>query len=263
MAIGTSQVAAGTAALSKLNFRDLGGIPVSQGRVLRQRCLYRSEGPASFAEAHRAELAALDIKLICDLRADVERQAAPNDWSGAARLLNVEMTQDLRVATNSGWSALRDDPSEAGARRAMRANYAAMPAALQPHLPALVDALLAGEHPVLIHCTAGKDRTGVLVGLLLAFLGTPMEEIEADYLRSDVFAKNLRLGASIADAFEKTFGFVPSEATIDAMIGVDIDFLAAAFAAVTREWGDVEAYFHAAGIAAGAGEQLRLALTAA
>jgi protein-tyrosine phosphatase len=260
MATGTGQAAVVTAALSKLNFRDLGGIAAVDGRVLRERRLYRSEGPASFSPVHHAELAGLEIRLICDLRSAVEREAAPNDWSAGARLLNLEMTQDLRVATNGGWSALRDDPSEAGARRAMQANYAAMPAALQPHLAKLVAAILAGECPVLIHCTAGKDRTGVLVALLLAQLGAPMAAIEADYLRSDIFAKNLRLGNSIAHAFERSFGFVPSEATIDAMIGVDPDFLAAAFAAVTEGWGSVDAYFHAAGISAEQSEALRAVL---
>jgi len=247
-------------ALSQLNFRDIGGLPAAGGRQIRAGVIYRSEGPASFSPAHRQELRALGIKLICDLRADIERRAAPNDWSSEARIFNLEITNDLRNATNEGWGALRDDPSEAGARRAMRTNYAAMPGALHPFMAALIGALIGDEKPVLLHCTAGKDRTGVLVAMLLTLLGVKHEAVLADYVRSNIFAKNLRLGGSIAEAFVHTFGFAPSEATIDAMIGVDPENLAAAFDAVISRWGSVDEYFRSAGVNADIVARLRDAL---
>lgn len=248
-----------TQALSKLNFRDLGGLPAEGGGVVRYGVIFRNEGPASLSEAHRRELVALDIKMVCDLRAGVERDKAPNDWT-TARLVNLDITNDLRAETNEGWSALRDDPSAAGAHKAMRMNYAAIPGALLPHLQLLADAIIAGELPMLIHCTAGKDRTGVLVALFLLLLGVPKEEVVLDYLRSDVFARNLRLGGSITHAFEETFGFTPSEDTIAAMIGVDTDFLDAALDAVTARWGFIEDYFDAAGVDAVKRAALRDAL---
>ncbi len=248
-----------TVALSKLNFRDLGGLPAGQGCKLRHGLLYRSEGPASLKDDHRRELAALGIRLVCDLRADVERMVAPNDWT-TARLFNLDITNDLRTETNEGWAALRHDPSAAGARKAMRGNYAAMPGAMLPHMSGLVDAILAGETPVLIHCTAGKDRTGVLVALLLLLLDVPGEHVVEDYLHSDIFARNLHLGGSIMHAFEETFGFPPSEETVNTMIGVDTDFLDAALDRVTREWGSVEGYFAAGGVDAAKRAALRTAL---
>ena len=237
--------------LSRLNFRDLGGLPAEGGRHVRFGVLFRSEGPASFTALHHKELVELDFKLICDLRADVERDAAPNDWTRRARLLNLDITNDLRTETNEGWTALKHDPSEDGARAAMKLNHSAIPGALAPHLPALIDALANGELPALLHCTAGKDRTGVLVAVLLKMLGVQHDAILADYLRSDVFGKNLRLGGSIADAFQKTFGFVPSEATISTMIGVFPEFLDAALDAINAKWGSIDAYAHGAGIDAG------------
>jgi protein-tyrosine phosphatase len=237
-----------TVALSKLNFRDLGGLPAAGGRRLRHRMVYRSEGPASFAEDHQRELTALGFRLICDLRADVERRKAPHTWENSARLLNLDITNDLRTETNQGWTALRDDPSEAGARKAMIVNYAAIPAAVHPHIGLLIDAIAAGETPVLIHCTAGKDRTGVLIAILLTALGVAEDRIIEDYKRSDVFAKNLRLGGSIAHAFNETFGFVPGEETINAMIGVFPEFLQAALDEITRGWGSIDAYLETAGV---------------
>ena len=248
-----------TVALSRLNFRDLGGLAAAGGTV-RQGMLYRSEGPASFAAEHHGELHALGIRLICDLRADVERERAPHNWEPVGRIMAIDINHDLRTETNDGWGALRDDPSEAGAVRAMTLNYVAMPGALHGHLARLVDAMLEGGLPMLMHCTAGKDRTGVLAALLLKLLGVSDDDIVADYLRSDVFAKNLRLGGSIADAFEKTFGFVPSQATIDAMIGVRREFLDAALHSIEQQWGSVAGYFETAGVDADKQRRLRGAL---
>lgn len=236
------------AALSKLNFRDIGGLPAGDGAVLRPGVIYRSEGPASFQPVHRDELLALDIRLVCDLRADTERETAPNDWADTARLLNMDITADLRVETNDGWMMLKADPSPEAVKRALIANYAAIPNAIRPHLHALIVAIADGETPVLVHCTAGKDRTGVLIALLLKALNVPDDLVFADYLRSDIFAQNLRLRGGIHEQFEETFGFRPSDALIDAMIGVDRELLHAALGAVEREWGSVIGYFDAAGI---------------
>ena len=251
-----------TQALSKLNFRDIGGLPTRAGGTVRPGIVYRSEGPASFQPVHREELAALRIRLVCDLRSDGERVKDPNDWAEAARLLNLDVTADLRAKTNNGWDALRADQSEAAVRQALIGNYASIPAALRPHLRHLIAAIVEGETPVLIHCTAGKDRTGVLVGLLLKVLGVGDDLIVTDYERSDVFAKNARVRGNVEQQFEDAFGFPPSQALIDAMIGVDVAFLNAAFDAVTAEWGSIEHYFAAAGIDAPMLAQFRTAMIA-
>lgn len=237
-----------TTALSQLNFRDIGGLPTEAGGVIRPGIIYRSEGPANFEPIHRDELAALGIRLVCDLRADSERAQDPNDWADGARLLNLDVTADLRVQTNEGWMALKDDPSPEAARRALIDNYSAIPEAIRPHLHALISAMVQGETPVFIHCTAGKDRTGVMLALLLRAVGVSDDFIFADYLRSDIFGQNLRLRGGIHEQFEEHFGFRPSEAVIDAMIGVDLDMLSAALAAVERDWGSIEGYFAAADV---------------
>lgn len=237
-----------TEALSKLNFRDIGGLPTQDGGVVRPGIIYRSEGPASFHPVHREELAALNIKLVCDLRSEGERDKDPNDWAATARLLNLDVTADLRVKTNSGWEALRHDQSPETVRSALVGNYASIPAALRPHLQHLVESIVDGETPLLVHCTAGKDRTGVMIALLLRAVGVPEDVVIADYERSDVFAKNLRLRGGIEEQFNETFGFIPTQELIDAMIGVDVAFLNAAFEVIAAEYGSLEDYFTACGV---------------
>ena len=78
------------------------------------------------------------------------------------------------------WESLRTDPSVDNARSAMAENYRQMPGALMPHVPALAGALLGGEVPMMVHCTAGKDRTGVLAALILLVLGVSREDVYAE-----------------------------------------------------------------------------------
>jgi len=234
-------------ALSKLNFRDLGGIPV-QGGAVRRGVLYRSEGPASFDEVHRAELSDLGFRVVCDLRSAVENQRAPNDWAQGARLLNFDIIADLRAQREESWSVLRTKPGVEGARLAMITNYRTMPAAIRPHLRIMVDALVAQEIPMLVHCTAGKDRTGVTIALLLKVLGASDEDIRRDYLLSERFARGRSGGDSISRRFLESVGVPPDEATLLAILGVDAAYLDAAMDVVASEWGSIDDYFADAGV---------------
>jgi protein-tyrosine phosphatase len=236
--------------LAKLNFRDIGGLPTGDGSQVRSGVVFRSEGPASFLPIHQRELAALGVRLICDLRADAERLKSPNTWAPDARLLNIDIDSDVRVSPGHLLETLGSDRSVEALRRASKKNYAATARALRPRVRELVQAIVDGQTPALLHCTAGKDRTGVLVALLLEALGVPEEIVVADYLRSDVYAQNLRLQEGLPRQIEEVFGFLPDDDWIDVLIGVDEEFIRAALETVHSEWGTVEGYFAAAGVAA-------------
>lgn len=235
--------------LRHLNFRDIGGIAGDNGRLIRKGLVYRSEGPGSFDDVHGAELRALPIRLVCDLRSAVERDRDPHRWlTDDVRVLDLDMNTDLRAGSNDGWALLRENPTRDGALAAMRHNYAAMPGALVPQLDDFVDALIKRETPMLVHCTAGKDRTGVLLAVLLRALGVAQVDIMQDYLRSDVFSTNRPMGESLAHSFNAHFGFVPSDAVIETLMGVHPVFLEAAFAVINEKWGGMDGYLAAAGI---------------
>ncbi len=234
--------------LAKLNFRDIGGLPAGDGSQVRSGVIFRSEGPASFQPIHQRELVALGIRLICDLRAGTERLKSPNTWAPDARLLNVDINSDVRVSPSHLLETLGSDRSVDALRQASMKNYAATARALRPRVRELVEAIIDGERPALIHCTAGKDRTGVLVALILEALGVPEEIVVADYLRSEVYAQNLRLQEGLPRQIEQVFGFLPDDAWIDVLIGVDEEFIRTALETVRNEWGTVEDYFSPAGV---------------
>ncbi|WP_404477291.1 tyrosine-protein phosphatase [Novosphingobium sp. BL-52-GroH] len=247
-----------TRALSRLNFRDVGGLPAAGGRTVRSGVIYRSEGPASFVENHHAELGELGFRSVADLRSSMERDKAPHLWCGpGCRLLDLDMNTDLRAQGEDMWKSLGREPTAGRAMEVMAHNYGLMPQAFLRHLPAMVDALLAGDVPMLVHCTAGKDRTGVVIALFLELLGVPRGAIVEDYRRSDVFGANLKMSGHLKKGLQETFGFVPPDDMVAVLIGVDDKFLDRAFEALDGEWGSIDGYFEAAGIDAAKRDELR------
>lgn len=247
-----------TIALSRLNFRDIGGLPTIHGGQVRPGILFRSEGPASFFAEHHAELAELGFRAVADLRSEMERDKAPHDWCGDdCRILDLDMNTDLRAQGEDMWMTLGRDPTQARAIAVMTHNYGLMPQAFLPHVAPMVDALLAGDIPMLVHCTAGKDRTGVVIALILDLLGVPRDAISADYARSDVFGQNLVISGHLKGDLQKTFGFVPPDAMVAVLIGVHADFLNRALDVVGTQWGGIDGYFQAAGVDAARRDALR------
>lgn len=226
------------------NFRDLGGTKATDGRSIRNGLLLRSEGPFYLTSGDIDTLHSLGIKLVCDLRSDGERVSAPNGWCAdkPVELLNFQGSADLRAAGNDAWEALRADPSAKGAERAMLHNYRAMPWVMAPHLRIMFDKIMDDKAlPVLIHCTAGKDRTGFVVGILLLALGIPKETIMADYMLSARYIDS-RFADGIVEAFTESFGFSPSPDTVAGMIGLDRSYLEASFASAAEEAGSIDGY---------------------
>jgi protein-tyrosine phosphatase len=238
-------------ALSRLNFRDLGGLPTVDGGRVRHGVLIRCEGPGSFDELHHAELAALGIRSVADLRSEGERAAAPHRWTGdECQVLELDMNTDLRARRAEQWEALRTDPTADRALAAMLENYRLMPSAFLPHLPVLVDTLLAGEAP-----------TGVVVALLLEYVNVGRDAIMADYLQSEIFGQNILASGRVEERLSKSFGFVPTSEMARVLTGVQPDFLDVALEAVVAGWGGVAGYFAAAGVDSARGRELKRRLT--
>lgn len=247
-----------TIALSRLNFRDVGGLPISGGGAVHAGILFRSEGPASFVEDHHAELAALGFRAVADLRSTLERDKAPHTWTAAdCQILTLDMNTDLRAGGEDMWQTLGRNPSAEQAFEVMAHNYGLMPRAFLPHLPVMVDALLAGETPMLVHCTAGKDRTGFVMAAFLELLGVPREVIMEDYRMSDVYGENLAMSGHLKHDLQATFGFVPPDEMVAVIIGVDERFLERALQVVDGEWGGIDGYFEAGGIGSDRRDELK------
>lgn len=230
------------------NFRDLGGLPTMDGRAVRRGRVFRSEALLEPTDSDAAAIAAHGIVLVCDLRSDTERVHAPNGWWAARGVERLDLDVLAAIRTADGpWTRLKDDPTTTGALAAMEAIYSAMPAAALVHVVAIGERIAAGDLPLLIHCTAGKDRTGFVSAMLLSVLGVEHEAIVADYLDSQG-----RRTAQVREGTRKMVvdrvgdGVPPS--AIDALMGVDRRYIETSFAVVAERYGSVEGYFAAGGV---------------
>jgi len=155
-----------------LNFRDIGGLPAGSG-VTRSGVLFRSGNLAGLGEDGRDALAELGIRRVVDLRADDEVAYEPSRTAG----LGIET---VRVPLFLGSVA-----SFFVADRSLEEMYRALVDDSGARLADVARSVLVDGQPVLIHCTVGKDRTGVSVALLLAAIGVEEEAVIADYARTE------------------------------------------------------------------------------
>lgn len=154
-----------------LNFRDTGGLPAGTSRT-RENVLFRSGHLAGLADDGRRAITDLGIRRIVDLRADEEVAYEPSHVAG----LDIE-TVRIPLFLGSAASFFVDDLSLAEMYRGLVDDSA-------DRLVEAARAVLSAQ-PVLVHCSVGKDRTGVTVGLLLAAAGVDEEAIVDDYARTE------------------------------------------------------------------------------
>jgi len=230
------------------NFRDIGGLPAADGLHVAHGRVFRSEAVLEPQALDAGRLSSHGVRLVCDLRGKGELISAPNAfWQGqGAELLELDIAADIRG--NAHWEAMQADPGERGAIQLMRLTYRALPAAAAGHL-AKIFTRVAGRHlPLVIHCTAGKDRTGVVIALLLAALGTPRAEILTDYLASGT-RLNPQVIAATRAIMDHGLGRPVDEAALQALCGVREEYLNESFTAIEADHGSVGVYLRdAAGL---------------
>ena len=230
------------------NFRDFGGYPVDGGGRIRRGRLYRSNRLSKLTPADLDRLAGLGITTIFDLRARREREADPTVWIDPALTTHVFRPGHKRRLVDM---ALDYPPTLAGVQALMHDFYAEMPTAMGETFGAIIRHVADGAEPCVIHCSAGKDRTGVSVALLLAALGAGRAEIVADYAFTGAIPR--RQAGDMARAVVRTGGDeefrrrYPPEA-IAAMMAAESGYVAAALEAIERGHGTMSAYLASIGV---------------
>lgn len=245
------------------NLRDAGGRCAGAGARVRCGQLWRSGKPS--APGNAAALAALGVRTVYDLRTGPERMKAPDFLPTGCRHVVINVLGGFPETASAALRTIIGDPAaitsvlQEGDADAiideLYRGFVAFPSARAAY-GALFRGLLEDEYrPALIHCNAGRDRTGWAVAALLTLLGVSRDDVLHDYLLSGAAT-----GAGGGDA-----GAASESVLLPKLIaGVDECYLAAAFGEVRTRYGTIERYFaEGLGIDARAQQQLREALTEA
>jgi protein-tyrosine phosphatase len=166
------------------NFRDLGGYRTSDGRTVRWGRLYRSDSLAKLRGDDWDRFLALGIRTVIDLRYPWEIEATGRlpEAEGLAYLnLSVEHRPYDQAEIDPGldpWRYLADRYAEVALDGAEELHQA-------------LEAIASGNAPQVFHCASGKDRTGLLAGLVLSLLGVDDDDIAADFALTELATDRL------------------------------------------------------------------------
>jgi protein-tyrosine phosphatase len=230
------------------NFRDFGGYAAGHRRMARGR-FYRSAHHAEATESDLKRLADMNIAAVVDLRRPDERQQYPSRrWDTfAARVIDNDDNHD---GPEMGEDSYRDfllnsDLSPAAFRDFMLRFYSLAPfAPRHTHLfSRYFDTLAEVDGPIVVHCRAGKDRTGMIVALTHVLAGVHRDDMLEDFLATndaDHIRKNV---PNVIKGIEVAFGRTLSEETATICLSVEPAYLEASFAAIDARHGGVEAFF--------------------
>jgi len=226
------------------NFRDYGGYAARDG-LLRQGILWRSGQHADATPGDLVGVADLGIATVIDLRGDSERQLMPcmrhHGFDGLVLFAPGETAgSELAPHEEAGRGITTADE----ARAAMTRLYENMPyrTVLIRSLTLYFEALAIREGPSLLHCLAGKDRTGLAAALLHRLLGVHEDDVMEDYLLTNKAGNQKRRIAAAGESIRQRYGAQITDAAIETLMGVDPMYLDAATRTIKERYGSTERY---------------------
>jgi protein-tyrosine phosphatase len=239
-----------------VNFRDLGGYVTADGRRVRWDRVYRSDSLESLTDADIEALEGLGVRLVCDLRHDAERAVAPSAIQGHPHVRIEHLPIGGLAAETKGMSVrmMRGEIPEVGVEM-MADVYATV---LELHADSFGAVVAHAADPanlaMIVHCTAGKDRTGLASALILAALGVDEETVLADFeLTAQYYS-----AAKIAEVRPQLEAAGIDFSKVETYFGASPAVMAATLAGLRARHGSIEAYLTGhAGVPSAAIDALR------
>lgn len=224
------------------NFRDFGGYATGCGRGLKTGRLYRSGHHAHATDADLAALQVLDLVAVIDLRNPDERLREPSRrWPGFdGRVIDNDTAPALDWVSEMHASPMTAESLVADTARHYRSNV------FEPRLIDLFSRFFAQvatvEGAVVVHCAAGKDRTGLACAFLHHIAGVHPDDMIADYLMTNDERRLDRKVAQSGAFVERLTGRRPPDDALKAWVQVYPHFLDAAFDEIRDRCGTIDRY---------------------
>lgn len=225
------------------NVRDLGGLPTSDGRRVRRGAVVRADKLNGLTEAGWSALVAHGIRTAIDLRDPAEHQPDTAPRPAALVTLTVPLEDQTDVAFWERWRPVSGTPLY----------YRAFLEHARPRIAAVLAAISEAQPGgVLVHCAAGRDRTGLVTLVLLAALGVLPDAIVADYALS---AERLRRRSEAQGRNDEDVAAQAHLARVNTTVAAELTSVLSTL--------DVEAYLRAGGLTTTQLAALRARLLAA
>lgn len=230
------------------NFRDLGGYPTLDGRQTRRGLIYRSGALSQLTDSDRAILKKLDIRTVFDLREAYEHANEGEDKPG-------EGVQVIHLPTSIGRQAIRQQlATDPRAFRMVNFYLSSLPERIEYHAELFKQVVSHLDHPLVIHCSAGKDRTGIVAALLLRLARVDDALIIADYAETDQHLAEY--SAQWRSIFQ---GFGMPDFVIDEMLACPPETMARTLDYLDEQFGSAEEYLLRGGVTSEQIEQFKRA----
>jgi protein tyrosine/serine phosphatase len=225
------------------NFRDFGGYDTAHGRPLKRGLLYRSANHTYATEADLERMRELGVAAIIDLRRPDERTREPSkrwaDFQGQVVENDIESAHPDWAETMKGATLTPRwflDDGVAYYRRG-------------PFEPRHVDlwsryfrTLAEAPGAIVVHCAAGKDRTGMICALTHHIAGVHPDDIMADFLETNNEERMARKMSFLGPWLKETVGQTVSDDALRVAVGVHPDYLNTAFAVIKERHGSIDIY---------------------
>ena len=228
------------------NFRELGGYRADEGKTVKWGQIYRGFPTGRLTtEADRARLDGLGLRLILDLRSGAEAAKLPDYVPDGARLVQIcglrdATGQEIDFSPNDIQRLVQNAPAGMSLTQLMYRQMLTGNKAFKE----LFRALEAGETPILFHCTAGKDRTGVAAMLILLALGASDETICADYARTNL-CRAAEIEKAMADHAAEIAADSAQRMRWQSSAGVDPETAPFVLRTIRQDYGSAESYLEA------------------
>jgi protein-tyrosine phosphatase len=214
------------------NLRDVGGYPLESGGRVRSGLLFRGSAPGDLTPAGAEQIAKLGLRTIVDLREPAELDQLPSpDVDGWITTHNPIYRNRVDV------NGVRD----------LGTLYSKILRECTDSVVAAVEKLAEPDAlPALVHCSLGKDRTGVVIAIVLSVLGVPDDVVAEDYRRTDdaftVEERNTRFQRAVEIGF--------SQQQVATLFGSPPEVARELLAEVRDEFGSTEGYLRTQGVSA-------------
>ena len=180
----------------EMNFRDLGGYVSKDGRKIREGVLFRSAALGLMNEEELSLFRTLGIRTILDFRSRKTGRELPDPVFEDCELISMpaafeNLRDDLNDSPKEFYEMLIDEDQHGNMIATVVSSIHASLVYSNEAYRQMFRKLLAGDVPLLFHCSQGKDRTGIAAILIMLALGIDEEQIRSDYLLSNEYRKEL------------------------------------------------------------------------